>query len=51
MQLGVRQARDHGAHVGERHQLVLAHRHRGNRREDARRIDAVQVDGFGQAHE
>ena len=50
MQLGVRQPRDHRAHVGERHELVFAHRDGGDRREDARRIDAMQVDGLGQAN-
>ena len=51
VQLGVRQTRDHRAHVRERHELVLAHRDRGHGREDASRVHAMQIDGFGQAHE
>ena len=50
MQLGVRQARDHGAHVAERHELILAHGDRGDRREDAAGVHAMQIDGFGQTN-
>ena len=40
---------DEGLHVGERHQLVLAHRDQGRRRAHPRRIHLVQVDRFAQA--
>jgi hypothetical protein len=50
VQLGIGQARDHGAHVRQRHQLILANRDGRDRREDASGVDAMQVDGFGQTN-
>jgi len=41
------QPRYHRADVRERHELVFANRDGRRGHEDARRIHAVQIDGFG----
>ena len=45
------EARGQGLHVGERHQLILAHRDQRRRRMHPRRIHLVQVDRFAQHEE
>ena len=51
MQPGIGQARGQRAHVGNGHQLVLAHGDHFGAHRNARGIDLMQVDGFRQADE